>query len=545
MSFALLLGAGSAGIAEEASKRPAVWQSLRLDPAIFADVAQVWEVIGSADNPVWPGWNASTTPVLIYFPGEQEVLLNHPHPPADYIRADGLLPLTRRPTARVWVRNGKTQFDSDGQNTRTEINGVSTLVVADTSSNMRSSLRSLLRASGPAAERDDQLTLDALSSNPYKTLAMIAHEAFHVFQHAHAAEKEVSEGLLLEYPTLSVDNNLGVALEGRALAAALRARTTPEVVKAAREVMAVRAWRRRLLPANAVTYEDGTEFTEGLAKFVEYALIQALEGRKPIAEMAWVRGFAGFEDMSGPRATLVQALIDNTDGTNLVNNDPFGAAPVRFRLYYSGMALAAVLDRLGAHDWRTRILRPGTTLTGLLTERLGSFDQQAVLKAALHSNEAAQQRGRVERLASDGRIANQALLTSILTSVPETPSWRLEIDYSALGAPRASFGYTPFGTTTLSPSRVIYKQVRVSGTIETGGKFKQLQPSPLLHDRNARTVTFRIDGGPPKIDVVRASAGSLAGFTLPGVTLDFAYGEVHVRGDTVVIRLVPKPTGLG
>ena len=35
-----------------------------------------------------------------------------------------------------------------------------------------------------------------------------------------------------------------------------------------------------------------------------------------------------------------------------VNNDPYGASPLRMRLYFSGMAIAAMLDSLNA-DWQT------------------------------------------------------------------------------------------------------------------------------------------------------------------------------------------------
>lgn len=541
LSFAAALAMMPAsGLAQE-TQRTAPRPVLRLDPATFAAIAQIWEIIGSPDNPIWPGWDASNTPVLVYFPGEQEILLNHPNPPADFVRADGLLPLTRRPAGKVWVRDGKTQFDMDGQNTRTDINGVSTLVVADTNSNTRSWLRGLMRSSGTPSERDDRLTLRALSGSAYSQMALAAHEAFHVFQHAHAAGKEVPERWLLDYPVLSADNNLGVALEGRALATALRAKTQAEAVAAAREALAIRLWRRRQLPPNAVDYEDGTEFNEGLAKFVEYALTQAVEGRAPIEEMRWVRGFAGFQDMSAPREALIRTLLAVTDGTLVVNNDPFGAAPVRFRLYSSGMAFAAILDRLGAPDWRTRIFEPRTTLTGLLAERLGRFDQKAVLKAALATDEAAKQRARVEKLAADGRVASQALLDSILKADPAVPSWRLEIDYAALGDAPATFGYTPFGTTTLAPDRVIYTLVPISGEIAGGGKFRQLRSSPLLHDGKARTISFRIEGGLPKVD--GGGVRSLAGFALPGVTLDLSRGEVQLRGDTVVIRLLPEPGG--
>lgn len=515
-------------------------QALKLDPAVFVSVAQVWELIAGPHNPVWPGWDASTTPALIYFPNEQEVLLNHPSPPDGFVRADGLLPLSRRPNDRVWVRNGKTQFDIDGQNTQTDINGVPTLVVADTLSNRRSWLSGVLRAQGTIADREDQLTLRALSGSPYDLMALIAHEAFHVFQHNHAPHKTISEQLILDYPALSGTNNLGFALEGQALAAGMRATSADEMIQAAQEVIAVRNWRRKHLSDNAILYEDGVEFSEGLAKYVEYAWSQKIEGHAPIPEMAWVRGFNGFDDMATQRAALVKSLLGVTDGSIVVNNDPYGAAPVRFRLYSTGMAMAVILDQLDTPDWRTRILQPDVTLTELLRERLGKFDEAAVLARVLATDYAAEQRLRTEALAKDGEAANSTLLASIFAGEAEAPSWRLEIDYSALAPVSPAFGYTSFGVTRLDGDKIIYRQVPISGEIEGGGKFRQARASPLLHDQRSRKITFRIQGKRP--DPTASGVQTLSDLSLPGVDLDFAYGRIEVINDTILIQLLPAPS---
>lgn len=543
LSLALLAACATGGFTDPPEPETAAPSALRLDPAVFVSVAQVWEVIASPDNPIWPGWDASSTPVLVYFPGEQEVLLNHPAPPAGFVPAGDLLPLATPPLDRAWVRNGETHFPSDGQNTRTEINGVSTLVLADTLSNRRSWIRGLLRAAGTPAERSERVTLETLSGDPYAQMAMAAHEAFHVFQHAQAPHKAVTEDALLEYPALSVDNNVGVALEGQALARALRAGSRAEIIQAAREAVALRAWRRERLSADQSAYEDGTEFSEGLAKFTEYALFEALEGRRPLEEMRWVRGFSGFGDMSAQRDALIQTLLDTTDGSRVVNNDPFGAAAVRFRLYSSGMAFAAVLDRLDAPDWRGRIMQDETTLTGLLADHLGAFDHEAVLAGVLAGEEAGRQRRRAETLAADGERANAALLASIFEAEAGVASWRLLIDYGALGGAHPRFGYTPFGTTAIAPGRIIYRQVLISGELEGAGRFRQARPTPVLHDRDARLITFRIEGVLPGIEGPRGVDRSLDGLSLPGLDIALARGRIDIEGDTVVIRLVPDADG--
>ncbi len=32
--------------------------ALKIDPRLFAEANEVWRLIGSAKNPIWPGWDA-------------------------------------------------------------------------------------------------------------------------------------------------------------------------------------------------------------------------------------------------------------------------------------------------------------------------------------------------------------------------------------------------------------------------------------------------------------------------------------------------------
>lgn len=260
------------------------------------------------------------------------------------------------------MKNGPTLISWDGQNTSKDIAGVRTLVVADTLSNLRNRISSLLEDSRPATEKIQGLRFSDLATNHYDQLALVVHEAFHVFQDQRAESKSANEMMLLNYPVLSVQNNVEVAEEGAALAQALRAQGTAEFRRVAVRWLALRNDRRASLSAAAVEYEDRVEFMEGLANYTEYRLFQVLEGRRPGAAMSWAQGFAGYGDMSAQRERLIEDMLKNTSGQVVVNNDPYGTGPVRFRLYYSGMALGAMLDRLSA-DWKQRILSPDVYLT--------------------------------------------------------------------------------------------------------------------------------------------------------------------------------------
>ncbi len=334
---------------------------LLIDPRLIAEAAEVWSCIASADNKVWPGWDASDTPLLFYLPGRQDVLINHPKPPEDFRPYNGPV---RFPGGDIHIRTGPTIFDLDGQNTSRRVKGVETLVVADTLSNHRARMIALMNDTRAAEEKLPAGEYELLMEDPYGQMAMIAHEAFHVYQSKKAPDKGGNELALMTYPLLSVPNNVGFALEGKALAKALRAGSDEACREAAVAWLAVRRDRRGWLVPEAVAYEDGTEFNEGLAKYVEYRFYRVLVGQTPGSAMQWIQGFHGYGDLSPQRASLIDMLLKHMGGEVNVNNDPYGTAPLRMRLYFSGMAVAALLDRLSP-GWHDKILEPETTLTGL------------------------------------------------------------------------------------------------------------------------------------------------------------------------------------
>ncbi len=138
LPLVFLLAAGShASPSGEAVPPP----GLGVSPLLVDAAAEVWGIIARSDNPVWPLWNASDTPLLLYLPGQQDVLIGHPHPPEGFVPYDGPL---RFPGAAMFVKNGPTLIEADGQNTAMDVAGVRTLVVADPLSNLRQNVAALL-----------------------------------------------------------------------------------------------------------------------------------------------------------------------------------------------------------------------------------------------------------------------------------------------------------------------------------------------------------------------------------------------------------------
>src|SRR5690242_3902683 len=150
----------------------ALQQSLVIDPLLIVEAQEVWSVIGRPNNPVWPGWNARKTPILIYFPGKQDLLINHPKPPAGFVPYTGPIRTTIGPMA---LRNGATIKEYDGQNTSTNVNGIETLVVADSLSTRRQWVEGLMPAINAHPDQADATIADSLFPNPYDTMTVFAH----------------------------------------------------------------------------------------------------------------------------------------------------------------------------------------------------------------------------------------------------------------------------------------------------------------------------------------------------------------------------------
>lgn len=514
---------------------------LRLDPLLIAAVSEVYDVIAADDNPIWPGWDATDTPVLLYLPDVQDLLLNHPNPPA------GFVPFKTDLIPRGWtahLQTGSTILEHDGQNTSRSVGGVETLVVADPISNLRPQIAQLLGDPRPIHERVKSLNVDMLRTDPYEQLAFVVHEAFHVHQFRQAPDKAANEMWLLDYPWLSAENNVGFALEGRALERALTTSTDAEMREAALEWLGVRLERRSALPSTAIAYEDGTEFSEGLAKYTEWRLSRVFEGRTPGPAMRWARDFRGYADLGFLRSQHLERVRGNMDGKVIVNGDPHGSGMIRFRLYFSGMAIAALLDELGVEAWHARIFEPGTTLTGLVREALDPTDRElaAAAKRAFDRPEVDALLEEKRALQSAGREAAERKLRDILDG-----GARFTLDYSQLESVEPDFSFTPFGLTRVDQSRMIYAQVPVMAWFGSAASVVQGVPSPLLHDKEGRTVSFQLLepldaaalAGLLKRDKLPLAALTDIDIALPGARIQAGKGLFEKSGTGVTLRLVP------
>ncbi|MCK6449100.1 MAG: hypothetical protein L6Q99_22110 [Planctomycetes bacterium] len=452
---------------------------LRIDPLLVAEARAVWELASQTPNPLWPDWEIAHTPILVYLPGVQDVLIGHPAPPAGFVRYSGTV---RFGDAEIWLRDGPTFIEWDGQNTSRDVAGVRTLVLADTLSNRKQDLRGWFEDPRPTETKLADLGYEEqLLTDPYEQLAMAAHEAFHVFQDRAAPDRGANELDVRLYPCLSVQNNVEWALEGDALAAALRARDADARRRALVPWLALRLDRRAALREEARRYEDGNEFAEGLAKYVEWRLFDALEGRTPPEALWLAQGFHGFDDLDSRRERLIESLVKYAHGEVNVNNDPYGTSPIRGRLYYSGMALGALLDEL-APRWKQDVFAAGVTLTELARRAIDATDDE--LAAALAQSRSSNDWKAWETKKSELERLGRADTERLLAGIERTENTLLEVDVAELADRPIGLAFTGYGVRALDEHRTIYTLVPIAADFGSAANgFEERVPTPTYEDR--------------------------------------------------------------
>jgi hypothetical protein len=231
-----------------------------------------------------------------------------------------------------------------------------------------------------------------------------------------------------------------------------------------------------------------------------------------------------------------------------VNNDPYGAAPLRMRLYYSGMSVGVILDRLSP-SWKNRIFLADTSLTSLAEEALKASAAElavAVQEARSEPGVAALVESKTN-LAKDGKAHVEALVKEIETG----PGVGLIIDYSALDSPKLGMSFTPFGITVVDGERTIFSQAPVSVAFGPAGSLVQTEAAPLLRDTGRRLVRFRLPSSVTREEVEKAlSTQETLGGTvdnlaleLPGASVKAVKARVRWSEEDLTIVLVKGEKG--
>jgi uncharacterized membrane protein (UPF0127 family) len=290
-----------------------------------------------AGDQAWPGWGGAVPPVVVIM-GDRHHVIGTP------------------PTDDEWEQAGPGEWVGP------PIDGVGPGVqMAD----------GRPFAAMPPVNELQQLIDQAVGSgritlDPPRYVRFAVHESFHAFQIATLDGELPDFGLkgserdLL--PELAeADIAARMATEARFLADGLRAETDGDAVAAAREFLALRSERRAMMSDDPIALERALEWTEGLARYADIALIEAAaEDYEPTPDFAAMATYPA----RGKSAEEHLGWLDDL---------PAVPGTVRDRYYEVGAGVARLLDRL-MPGWHSRALPDAEALESLLEEAVAEAD---------------------------------------------------------------------------------------------------------------------------------------------------------------------------
>jgi len=500
---------------------------IKIDPALFVYLKECRAIMRAVGNDIWKGWDISKTPILFYRPHVQDILIAYPHRPAGFQVLTGFNPLEGE---TVYYRDGTTFIDYDGQNTDTDIDGVKTLVVADTFSNQRNQLDGVLLGREKDFVQKWLENWNFLPNDPYDQMAMILHEGFHAFQAAQAPDKGPNEMAAIDYPLLDAPNNSSWALEAALMRDALLSESRDTRAAMVRELVAVRTARRAALNKEAVEYEDLTEYLEGLAKYVEFRFMQEAQTLEPDPRLFFINGFYGFgTKLKETREKTIKQMKDVIGASIDMTGNKFGVGPLRFRLYSSGAALALLLDDV-APGWKADIFKDGVSPFDQLKKAVPlSASEQASLVSQARNEYGYDALVKEKRqFEEEGR----KVLGDKLRNILETRDTLVVLDYSDLGR-IAGMSFTPFGVTKVAENLTIYDMVPLAGRFANKAEFRFAKVIPVLVDKAAKQMKFVVQTKPSTFEAQKGEEIKVEEFSLTGSRY-----ELKAAGNKVFVKLL-------
>jgi hypothetical protein len=337
-----------------------------LDKARLSEALHLRAALGDA---TWPRWSEADIPIIVY--NEQYAfLLGYPNPPAGWKKVPSL-----ELRGGVWEVVPGDTFEGqpyyrtpiiDPQKTPQSFvvkvgdRWVATFMTREYSRvafyrDFRQSLPPFIAKLVPV-----RLVWALLMGKTDTFIAALEHESFHAYEGMLAMsnlnDSESMYTVMDNYPYDAMANPWKQELD--VLLRAAQAGTDTEARDLARQFLQLRAARRQGLTSDQVKLEQLREWEEGLAKYAELDLSRRAETDSSYTPVEAMAHDKAFKQYAGQQQFWTSQLKEaaNTQGRT-------GDA----RFYYSGNALAVVLDRL-MPGWKSLALPGGEFLDELLQE---------------------------------------------------------------------------------------------------------------------------------------------------------------------------------
>lgn len=382
--------------------------------------------------------------------------------------------------------------------------------------------------------RKAMMSFDMRSYNLEDAVALIFHEAFHVFERDAArrgAKWRVENSMLVsEYPETSAKNNALFNIESQLLHSAMQSVDKAAAKRKAQEFIAVRKARQGELDARFVEFEKGLESNEGLA---EYAGVKAV--------------FMAIEVAGQKRAAIPFKSIDKNryiaDRFERLRRITRVGRNSRLRFYDTGAAQAFLLDRL-MPGWKKRVQATAAAIQDLVEE--AAVNSGDALKQIAES--ALRQYGYEDVLKSEQEIAERKLAErrALLDSVLNSQGRRYVIDVSALGRVGDLTSFDPMNVTMIDGEKRVHTRML---SVAEAGSYKATFEQPVVEDIAARQyVTISkpdrnevlVDGAALDIAAPVERSFQTIRIVTPGFKFEASSGVVMINERGVTVRVGRK-----
>ena len=359
---------------------------------------------------IWPGYDLSKTPYVIYLPDKWVLYVNGDHPPRGFQKYPASWPPVDQ---NVFVHEGK-YGDLVGQfvfNLRID------------------SIRTF--AMGIPTKM-----LFSFDHPEYVLFSTTAHEGFHQYQHLYFGE--IPWRREEKYPILNVENTALSSLELLILKDGLRAMfegDTLLVRESLKQFLAVRTYRWRHMDPFIREYEQGQEINEGTARFVEMKTVACFKQLDSITiHNSLLNGL--MKDMSD---ISVRKLMSDDIESKLTGKAVAPDNMLRNRIYPVGASLGFMFDFLGI-PWKETFRKAGNKVSfpGLLMQYFKPDTQDLKEWFAKAKKDYAFSTIR----SASGNLINKYLAgyQHNLDSFNHQKGYRIEINLSFNGLTRSRFG---------------------------------------------------------------------------------------------------------
>jgi len=386
---------------------------------------QLRQVARELGSELWPGWDPAATPLAIYKGSEMVVLVGHPAPPAGFTRLQ-----TQAVSAPVFVAGAATGF-----------------LRANTAQVFAGALTSFFSYS------------EFMSRPLPEALALGIHELFHAQQNRIAPRKfgDILVVLWGKYPEFSPRNRALLAMEAELLHRALTATDAGEARGLVAGFLGIRAERRKELGPELARYESGEESSEGLARYIEFHLLELLAQKD-----------ARFQEAGQAAAKRLEPLKN----IHALQRD-------RERFYALGLSQAALLDRFRPgwkREFESGPLLLDELLAGAVPAATPAETARWMDRLSFPRLLAEQEKAVAERLEQ-----GQARLTVLASR----PGERVVIEVGALKDKIVLRGFNPNGSMALDPDRVLHTFLLLDLGAQPGTLMRmEFRGLPALYDRS-------------------------------------------------------------